>query len=858
MIKNHLDEIGRNLDLLSSKNDTFILMGDFNSEPREQPMIDFFHVYNCQNIIKDKTCFKNPYNPSCIDLIITNKTKSFQNSTVIETGLSDFHKMSLTVLKVFYKKQRPNIVRYRDYRNFDNEIFMSDIKNGIFQKYSQNQFLEFECFKRKIDCSLEKHAPLKKRYVRANQAPFIDKNISKHIMKRSRLRNKFLNSKNDTDRKAYNAQRNLCVNLIRQAKKQFFGNLKTQDVTDNKTFWKTVKPFLTDKVQTKSKITLIEKKLKHNSTEFSEEIITEDKEIADVFNNFFVNIVSDLEIPIIQNYDMCFEKTEDPVLNAIKKYRYHLSITMIKNKIEEQSNFSFTQVQYEDILNKVRNLNVSKASQQSDIPTKILIENYEYFACYFHENINYCLNESLTFPLDLKLADVSPIYKKKSKSSKDNYRPVSILSNISKIYERCIYDQVYSYFDKILSIYQCGFRKGYNAQHCLMMLIEKWKESVDNGGAFGALLTDLSKAFDCICHELLIAKLDAYGFDKKSLTLIYSYLSNRKQRVKINDSYSSWREISHGVPQGSILGPLLFNIFICDMFYFMADFEVANYADDSTPFSAKLDGKSVTEEIEISSATLFSWLNNNYMKVNTDKSHLLSSGNNKLSANIDGNVIKSEANQILLGVNIDSNLSFNEHINTLCKKASAKLNALNRISGYMNFSKRRMIMKSFITSQFGYCPLIWMFHSRTLNNKINAIHERALRITFKDSTSTFEELLSKDNSVSIHHRNLQVLAIEMFKIKNKMAPELLNEIFQEKTASYNLRRNSNFFIRKVHSVYHGTESLSFLGPKIWELVPEGLKQSESLEIFKNKIKKWVPLRCPCRLCRIYLQNVGFI
>ena len=109
--------------------------------------------------------------------------------------------------------------------------------------------------------------------------------------------------------------------MVRQAKKQFFGNLKTQDVTDNKTFWKTVKPFLTDKVQTKSKITLIEKKLKDNSTEFSEEIITEDKKIADVFNNFFFNIVSDLEIPIIQNYDMCFEKTEDLVLNAMKKYR---------------------------------------------------------------------------------------------------------------------------------------------------------------------------------------------------------------------------------------------------------------------------------------------------------------------------------------------------------------------------------------------------------------------------------------------------------------------------------------------------------------------------------------------------------
>ena len=220
----------------------------------------------------------------------------------------------------------------------------------------------------------------------------------------------------------------------------------------------------------------------------------------------------------------------------------------------------------------------------------------------------------------------------------------------------------------------------------------------------------------------MIAKLDAYGSDKRSLVLIYNYLSNRKQRVKIGDSYSSWSEILYGVLQGSILGPLLFNIFICDMFYFLEDFEIANYADHSTPFSAKINHELVVEELEVSSSVLFTWLQNNYMKANTDKSHLLLSGNIDLNANIDGKVIESEDSQVLLGITIDSNLPFNTHINNLCKKASAKLNALARISGYMNLPKRRMIMKSFITSQFGYCPLIWMFHSRALNNKINSIH----------------------------------------------------------------------------------------------------------------------------------------
>ena len=123
-------------------------------------------------------------------------------------------------------------------------------------------------------------------------------------------------------------------------------------------------------------------------------------------------------------------------------------------------------------------------------------------------------------------------------------------------------------------------------------------------------------------------------------------------------------------------------------------------------------------------------------------------------------------------------------------------------------------MKAFVTSQFSYCPLIWMFHSRALNNKVSTIHERSLRITYNDRTSTFEELLRKDNSVTIHHRNLQVLATELCKVENNMDPEIVNEVFQKRTSLFNLRANSNFYTRSVHSVYNGTESLSFLGSKI--------------------------------------------
>ena len=404
-----------------------------------------------------------------------------------------------------------------------------------------------------------------------------------------------------------------------------------------------------------------------------------------------------------------------------------------------------------------------------------------------------------------------------------------------------------------------GFRKGYSTQHCLTVMLDKWNKAIDNGKLAGALLTDLSKAFDCLNHELLIAKLEAYGFDQSSLSYIYSYLSDRKQRTKVNNSYSSWSNIKSGVPQGSILGPLFFNIYLNDIFYFVNKCDITNYADDTTPYAVGTTMDTLLNSLEKDTKILIKWFRDNYFQLNADKCHLLISNHSKdILINVEDEIIECSSSVKLLGVTIDNKLNFDEHVSKLCKKASQKIHALARISNFMSQDKLRIIMSAFIESQFGYCPLAWMFHSRTLNNRINRLHERALRLVYKDHHLTFGELLRKDNSFCIHHRNLQKLATEMYKVKNNLSPTLMKQVFPEREIPYNLRNLNSFQSTNVSTVFNGTETVAFRGPKIWATVPEDIKNSGSLTRFKEKIKNWEPNGCTCRLCKLFVHNLGFI
>ena len=274
----------------------------------------FLIVNNLKSLNKEPTCFKNPNNPSCIDLFLTNRSRYFQNTSTIETGISDFHKLVVTVLKMFYKKQKPKVIQYRNHKPFNEQLFRIELDKELAKIDLNNA--ELAEFHNEFLSVLNKHAPIKYKYIRANNSSYMTKSLRKEIMLRSRLRNKFLKTKTEESKQLYNKQQNLCVTLLRKAKSNYFAELDHGILKDNRKFWKTVNPLFLEEAYQKESMAIISKDMK--------EPITKNEELAEAFNSFLSSMVNNLKIEYDINRQSNVSTHPDPVLRTIETFKYTL------------------------------------------------------------------------------------------------------------------------------------------------------------------------------------------------------------------------------------------------------------------------------------------------------------------------------------------------------------------------------------------------------------------------------------------------------------------------------------------------------------------------------------------------------
>ena len=840
-----LSKLGSILDKLLNDYDNVIIIGDINinslmkNTSKFEQLQMFCESYDLINLVKVPTCFQSINNPSSVDLILTNKKHLFMHTKAVATGLSDHHSLICTMLKSKFSKLKPIKVTYRCFRKFDNDSFINDLQNSfenIDFGAAENELLSIS---KQFENVANRHAPMKSKIIRGNHAPFVTKQLLKEIRYRSRLKHKYLKEKSIASKIAFKKQRNKCTKIKRESIKAYFKKVADRG---QKSFWKTINPFLSNKCSHGQESYILHE---------NGGLIRDPKAIADIFNEYYTNIVEyttgkpPVIIPVSNSGDIIGE--------ILDYYKDHESLVNIKNRDLNES-YEISPANEEQVYKIIMNLNVAKATGIDNIPARLV----KLAANILKTPFTNALNASIQlgkFPNHLKIGKISPVYKNSKaglSQEKEYYRPITVLVVFSKIYERYILEDMLTFVNKILSDNISAYRKGYSCQHVLMNLTDEWRRHLDKNHVVGAVLMDLSKAFDCLPHELLIAKLAAYGVSRQSLKFFYSYLKDRKQRVNIKGQFSEYMEVLAGVPQGSILGPILFNIFINDIVYIFKRCTLSNFADDNSLSAHAVDNREVIESLEVETQKAIAWFKSNHQNANAEKfDAILIEKSGRDTSNtplkINGKTIYTSKDVSLLGITIDNKLSFKTHIGILCRDAANKLNGIKRLKSYLDITTKRQLAKTFCLCYFNYCPVIWHFCGTGDIHKIERLHERVIRFIYNDYTSNYLELLSSNDEPTMFLKRVREIAQEVYKTLNGMNPKYTELLLHQRT--FISRRPLDLYVPRVNQETFGYRSYTFEAPSIWNSLPLNIRKVAHYPLFKKLLKMWTGPSCRCIHCK---------
>ena len=440
------------------------------------------------------------------------------------------------------------------------------------------------------------------------------------------------------------------------------------------------------------------------------------------------------------------------------------------------------------------------------------------------------------FPDLFKVAKIIPVYKKGSKLDRSNYRPISLLSNISKIFEKLMHTRLYGFLDRFerLYKYQFGFRNKHSTTHTLINITEAIRKALDEKSYACGVFVDLQKAFDTVNHNILLTKLNYNGIRGSALEWFRSYLSNRSQFVSINDKLSTIKMLASGVPQGSILGPLLFLIYINDLHECIKHSTTYHFADDTNLLLISNSLKKLNKHINHDLSNLVHWLRANKISLNTKKTELIifrpknTIVTKHLNFRISGQKIFPVKVIKYLGIKIDENLNFITHMQDLALKLSRSNGMLAKIRHYVNFETLLSIYHAIFSSHLRYACQVWGNSRSPMIGRITSLQNKALKIIHflpKNTNSNILYFLS--NTLRLNTLLSYLNGLFVWDQRNSILPTtVFDDFFPERNeCRYNLRSiaHMNILIPLTRTVTYGTNSITYQCILTWNNLPVDLK-----------------------------------
>ncbi len=698
---------------------------------------------------------------------------------------------------------------FRDYKRFNINEFNRQLElafadfdektnniNDVNQLYSK--------FNDILTSTLNTFAPIRtlsKKEQKIRENPWLTRALLKSIKRKAVIYKSYYLLGDIIQRNYYKQYCKILKRCIEKSKQNYYQTLFSNIQNDTKKVWKTINEIVTIKAKSSDSPTLIT---------VNNDNVTDPKTMANHFNDFFRNIGPNLaqNIPLTE-----------------KRFAEFLGL---RNDAE----FEFSACSEDEVKRIILNLKNTKSESLDTIPTKIVKSSSEILSRHLTTIFNFSLRCGV-FPDMLKSAKIRPIHKAESRKLLTNYRPISILSPISKILERIVFNQLITFLsaNNILYKYQFGFRKNHSTELALVEISDLIYKALDSSEFFFSLYLDLSKAFDTVNFDILLHKLDHYGIRGLGNQWLRSYLHNRSQCVEIDGQLSEPLTPICGVPQGSILGPLLFLIYINDLPNTSECLNFRLFADDTKIYLSNSSLINIQETISSELPKVTNWLHANKLSLNVKKTKfVLFKDPHKvepfiLNVNLADSIIEREVFAKHLGVYFDADMSWVTHTKSVSTKVSKAIGTLYKIKNYVNIQILRSIYYAIVYPHLHYGILSWGAASAPTTNHIQVRQNRFIRNMYNLGIRTnLNRLYFNHNFLKINEVYHSKLLRFVHALHSDSLPPAFEKIHASNMHNYRTRyaTEGNYFVNRIHNIY-GSLSPSYVGTRLWSQIPPAAK-----------------------------------